>query len=100
MERLDGKESLIKLHAPVCDEITMDEAIENGWISPIKNYLILLNVDLTEYEEANRQFNAYFSFFNFDYNLAMDCLQDYKTRIKYAKEIGSDVKTVLSTAAG
>lgn len=30
MERLDGKEIFIKKYAPVCDEITMKEALENG----------------------------------------------------------------------
>jgi superfamily II DNA or RNA helicase len=30
LERLDGKEILIKKHAPVCDEITMKEALDNG----------------------------------------------------------------------
>jgi superfamily II DNA or RNA helicase len=30
LERLDGKEIIIKQFAPVCDTITMDEAIENG----------------------------------------------------------------------
>ena len=29
MERLDGKEVIIKQYAPICDTITMDEAIEN-----------------------------------------------------------------------
>jgi hypothetical protein len=30
MERLDGKEVIIKQYAPICDTITMDEAINNG----------------------------------------------------------------------
>jgi hypothetical protein len=30
MERLDGKEVIIKQYAPICDTITMDEAIDNG----------------------------------------------------------------------
>ena len=34
LERLDGKEELIKKYAPVCDKITMDEAVKNGWVSP------------------------------------------------------------------
>jgi superfamily II DNA or RNA helicase len=29
LERLDGKEIIIKQYAPVCDTITADEAIEN-----------------------------------------------------------------------
>ena len=30
LERLDGKEVVIKERAPVCDTITVDEAVENG----------------------------------------------------------------------
>lgn len=30
LERLDGKEVIIKERAPVCDTITVDEAVENG----------------------------------------------------------------------
>lgn len=30
LERLDGKEELIKKYAPVCDKITVDEAEKNG----------------------------------------------------------------------
>lgn len=30
LERLDGKEEIIKKYAPVCDKITMDEAEQNG----------------------------------------------------------------------
>jgi superfamily II DNA or RNA helicase len=30
LERLDGKEILIKKYAPVCDTITLEEASKNG----------------------------------------------------------------------
>ena len=30
IERLDGKETLVKSYAPVCDEITIEEATANG----------------------------------------------------------------------
>lgn len=63
LERLDGKEIIIKKYAPVCDTITLDEALKNGWVAPVKNYLVLLNVDLTQYKELNKKFNSYFAFF-------------------------------------
>ena len=71
LERLDGKEIIIKQRAPVCDTITLEEATQNGWISPVKNYLVLLNVDLKEYKELDRKFNSYFAFFGFDFSCAM-----------------------------
>lgn len=99
LERLDGKEVIIKQQAPVCDIITLKEATQNGWISPVKNYLVLLNVDLTEYKELDRKFNSYFAFFGFDFSCAMSALQDWKFRNKFSKQIGSDPKTVLQMAA-
>lgn len=30
LERLDGKEIIIKKYAPVCDTITLNEATQNG----------------------------------------------------------------------
>ena len=30
LQRLDGGESIIKKYAPVCDTITLDEALKNG----------------------------------------------------------------------
>ena len=71
LERLDGKETLIKQYCPVCDIVTMDEAIKNKWVAPVKEYAVLLDVDLTEYNEWNRKFNGFFSFFNYDFSLAM-----------------------------
>ena len=99
LERLDGKEIIIKKYAPVCDTITLDEALKNGWVAPIKNYLVLLNVDLTQYKELNRKFNSYFAFFQWDFKTAMNCLQDWKFRNKYAKEIGSTPKQVMAQSA-
>ena len=99
LERLDGKEIIIKQRAPVCDTITLEEATQNGWISPVKNYLVLLNVDLKEYKELDRKFNSYFAFFGFDFSCAMSALQDWKYRNQFAKQIGSDPKTVLQMSA-
>ncbi len=99
LERLDGKEIIIKQRAPVCDTITLEEATQNGWVSPVKNYLVLLNVDLKEYKELDRKFNSYFAFFGFDFSCAMSALQDWKYRNKFAKQICSDPKTVLQMSA-
>lgn len=100
MERLDGKEIFIKKYAPVCDEITMKDALENGWISPVKEYLVLLDVDLSEYNEWNRKFNGYFSFFDYDFQLAMSCVSNIIERRKYAKKMGISEKVVIANAMG
>lgn len=73
MKRLDGRHTYIIKYCPIVDTITMEEATANGWLAPHKEYKVLIDVDLTEYLEANKKFLNHFSFFNFDFNLAMAC---------------------------
>jgi len=98
LQRLDGKEILIKQHAPVCDSITLSEAQNAGWVSPIKEYVVLLDVDLTEYKAWDQKFNGYFAYFNWDFNVAMKCSTDWKYRNTYAKQMGLSPKDVLGMA--
>lgn len=86
LERLDGKEEIIKKYAPVCDIITIDEAEKKGWVSPFREYLVLIETDLSKYEQLNKKFNAYFSYFSWDFNVAMNCVQDVFFRRKWCKE--------------
>ena len=94
IERLDGKETYIIKYCPVIDTITLDEAVKNGWLSPYKEYKILLDVDLTTYLEDDQNFKKCFSFFDFNFDLAMKCVTDWTARLEYAKVIysGSDPK--------
>lgn len=97
-ERLDGKEILISKYAPVCDTITLNEAEDNGWVAPHKEYLVLLDVDLTEYNELSNTFNQCFAYFNYDFPTAMECATDIiKCRV-YAKKLGLDGNTVMGMA--
>lgn len=74
LERLDGQETIIKEHCPVVDKITLLEAEINGWISPYKEYQVMIEVpDIEKYKEMNKKFIYYFGYFNFDFNLAMKC---------------------------
>lgn len=98
LERLDGKEILIKKFAPVCDTITIQEAEKNHWVSPIKEYVVLIDVDLTDYKELDRKFNSYFAFFNWDFSIAMKAAQDWKFRNAYAKQLGVSNKEVMAMA--
>ena len=98
IKRLDGKEDIIKKYAPVVDTITLEEAEANGWISPVKNYLVLLDVDLTEYNKLNQKFNAYFAYFNYDFSLAMRLVTNWQERVKWAKKMGLTPKNVTAMA--
>lgn len=90
MKRLDGKHTILEKFCPIVDTITIDEAVQNGWLSPHKEYKVLIDVDLTEYNELNKKFLAAFSFFNYDFNKAMKCAtgkDSWLQRENYLKEI-------------
>jgi len=98
-ERLDGLEKFVlDKYAPVCDTVTMMEAEENGWISPYYEYKVLLDVDLTEYNEANKTFMSNFAFFDFVWDDFMNCVTNAIFRNKYAKYKGVSVKDVTACA--
>ena len=90
IERLDGKEIIIKQYCPVCDEITLEECMINGWISDYKEYQVLIEVDnKQEYKDLNRQFNEHFGFFNYDFGLVMNMVgpKGYLARIAYRDQL-------------
>jgi superfamily II DNA or RNA helicase len=87
--RLDGKHELLSKYCPVCDTISVKEAIENKWLSPYKEYKVILEVDdIENYNIANKQFYEAFSFFNFNFEESMRCLTDIVHRRIYAKTMG------------
>lgn len=92
LERLDGKEILIKTFAPVCDIVTIEDSQQNGWLSPYKEYVVLLDVDLTEYNKWNQEFIGFFSQMGYDFNLGMRLVTNIIERRKYAKKLGLDQK--------
>lgn len=98
LERLDGKEEIIKHYAPVCDTITLTEAENNGWVAPHKEYCVLLDVDLTEYNELSKTFNQCFAYFGFSFEDAMKCGTDIKYCRIYAKKLGLDWSQVMGMA--
>lgn len=92
MERLDGKHVYIEQYCPIVDRISISEATQNQWLSPYKEYKVLLDVDLAEYETLNSQFYEHFGFFNYDFDLAMSLAggDGWQARNKYADSICSD----------
>lgn len=97
-ERLDGREKLIDKYAPVCDSISIEDAVKNDWLSPYKEYKILLEVDLTEYEKANQIFMSSFAFFNYDWDIAMGAVKSKDIQQKIAKAYNCDLKQVKANA--
>lgn len=97
-ERLDGKEILISKYAPVCDTIDITLAEANGWVAPHREYLVLLEVDLKEYNELSKIFNQCFAYFDFQFNTAMSCAIDIVKCRAYAKKMGLDANTTMGIA--
>jgi superfamily II DNA or RNA helicase len=92
-ERLDGRHEILAKYAPVCDTITIQDALVNGWVSKYDDYVVVLNVpDIETYKGYNKEFVAHFEFFNFDWNLVMSLIgkDGFKNRAKLRDEICQD----------
>lgn len=90
LERLDGRHLLIDQYAPICDSVTIQEALQEGWLAPYKEYLVLIDVDdIQVFKDLNKQFTSVFEFFNMDFNLAMSCVgkKGYYNCIKLRDEM-------------
>lgn len=86
-ERLDGRDRLLAQHAPVIDEVTIEESIKNDWLNDYREYLVLIEPDdIEEYEKVNREFLEHFSFFDFNFGVAMKMATDWKARAALAKQ--------------
>lgn len=91
-ERLDGKHELLTPYIPVCDTITLKDALENGWVSNYRNYKVLIKVDLTEYNELNSKFQQIFAIFNHDFNLVMELINNKRKFALWLKKTGHEEK--------
>lgn len=86
-ERLDGKDEIISKKCPIVDTISVEEAIENKWLADYREYEVLIEPeDIDVYKEVNKEFYEHFSYFNYDFNLTMKCVTDWKRRSELAKE--------------
>ncbi len=76
-------QAILNKNAPVVDIITLEEALKNGWVSAFQVYnygLELTSNDRQEYDKINKQYNKYFSTFDFDFELAMKCFKSDNAR--------------------
>ena len=89
-ERLDGKEKYIAKYCPVIDNIPLEVALENKWVSPYIEYEVLINVDnIDEWEAMNKEFTEHYEYFNFDWDLihSMTGPTGWKNRQAYRDRI-------------
>lgn len=97
LKRLDGLDFIIEHYAPVCDEIPLKLCLTNGWISPYREYKVLLDVDLQGYQNINKEFVKHFSFFDFDFDLAMSCVKSISRQILLSKQKNLPLKVVKAS---
>lgn len=89
-ERLDGRDRILAKYAPVCDEIPIQVAMANGWVSPYKDYVVIIDVpDIQQYKVYNREFIEHFGFFDFQWNIVMGLVgkDGFKRRKEYTNQI-------------
>ena len=89
-ERLDGRHKILEKYAPVCDTITIQDALLNGWVSKYKDYVVLIDVDDIEtYKNYNKEFVQHYEYFNFDWDLIMSLVgpKGFVNRAKYRDQI-------------
>jgi len=97
--RLDGRHELLNHYCPIVDVLDVKEAIANKWLSPYKEYKVLIEPsDISEYYGYNAEFLNAFAYFNNDFALAMRCVGGVKkgnivikpshfVRYEYAQEL-------------
>ena len=87
---MDGKHTLVEKHCPVIDEITLETAKLNGWVSDFTEYQVIITPDdIDNYRNYNKEFVANFEYFNYDFGLAMSLLGPvgFKNKIKLRDEL-------------
>lgn len=90
LERLDGKHVIIEKYCPIVDEVTLEVAKLNGWVSDFTEYQVIISVDdIDTYKSYNKDFTEHFEFFSFDFNKAMSCLgkDGLHNRLVYRDEL-------------
>ena len=92
-ERLDGRDRILAKYAPVCDEIPIEVAMANGWVSPYRDYVVILDVsDISIYKEYNREFNEHFGFFDYKWDVVNSLVgkDGFEKRKAYTSKICKD----------
>lgn len=96
------RNQIIHQHMPVFDEVTLQECLDNGWVSPfiVYNYgLELTDTERRYYKDLSGKFNKAFGLFGHNLGTAFKCLNDDLYCKKYADRIGWNPGAVKGQAA-
>lgn len=101
IERPDGKEKAFLDICPIVDVVTKEEAIEKRWLNTYVEYKVLIDVDdIEEYRDLNRTFIKCFSYFGYDFNLAMRASTDFDFRVALSKQSKLPLRDITVNALG
>ena len=96
----DEKNLLLHVKAPVVAEVTLQECVDKGWVSPFLVYNLGLEMDETDkewYKEVTKSFKKSFGFFQNDWNTAIGAL-GYEGARQYSSRRRIDMKVVRGQA--
>lgn len=96
------RNQIIHEKAPVFDEVTLQECLDKGWVSPFVVYNYGLELTETErryYQDLSGKFNKAFGIFGHNLQTAFKCLNDDLYCRRYAKKIKWDPGAVKGQAA-
>lgn len=97
LKRADMRHFLLTTHAPVVCNISISEALREGYISPflVYNLGIPMNeADKETYKEITKKYSYNFSFFNHDFHTAQACLTDQFMRGQIGKRFDLTEKQI------
>lgn len=97
IERRDQAHQIIQKYAPIVDTIDLKEAQDENYVSDFIVYNLGIELDETNralLNSYNKEFYRHFAYFGHDFNLAMKCMGDKKTRELYAKRMGFEEKQI------
>ena len=82
MHEDDEKRYLIIRHAPIIAKVGMEEALKKNWVSQFDVYNLAIPLseeEQQEYSKLNKTFGRFFAIFNYNFDLALECLKNYRT---------------------
>lgn len=97
LERGDQKHYIVENHCPVIYKKSVKEALKLNLIPEFIVYNLKVEISNESerlYSILDKKFNNFFSFFNFDFDTAMNCLQYENHRLLYARSINVDPQTI------
>jgi len=89
LDKDDPRQEIIDEFAPLCDIVTMEQALDGGWVSPYRIYNLGIELDEATRKEYNIVSQAYgkcVSFFDHDFSAMMACYTNKPSRERKARE--------------